>query len=204
MDPCVFRYWAYETGPGSNVTDLGIPSFFFNGDEQIKTADLTFFDQTRASYSFARNTDLLEIFLTWKDEDTITVNLPNDPISKDKGVNAGVWIVRYKDMDVQKVESGVNAGRVLRFSNIIQDTRHIAKWRGQERTIDVDVEKPKGGKERGGHVILVQEFMGSPILAAGRLADYPMPNDIKPKSVKPKVAAPPVAETPAPAVLPKP
>jgi len=73
----------------------------------------------------------------------------------------------------------MNKGRVLRFSNIIQNSKHIGKWHQQMRVLDIDVEPPQGGKDRGGYVVLIQEMMGEPILAAGKLVDYPHPNDIK-------------------------
>ncbi len=177
IDPCVFRQWTYQTGPGNKDTSLSFPTFVFNGFDQIKSGTISRFDTVLNSYHFAYKNRILEVFMQWKDKDTITVHLPRDPKTEKSSINASVWIIRYKDMEVQRVDSGINKGRVLRFSNIIQNIRHIAKWHGHTRSIDVDVPAPTGGKDRGGFVIVVQQMMGQPVLAAGKLVDYPHPND---------------------------
>ncbi len=179
MDPCVFRQWTYKVGINHQDVTLNIPSFIFNGYDQVDSSDLTLFDNKMRLYNYAYKNKVLEVFMQWKDDNTITVHLPEDPKLERRNMNASVWIIRYKDMDVQRVDEGVNKGRVLRFSNIIQDIRHIAKWHGHTRSIDVDVPKPQGGRDRGGFVIVVQEMMGDPVLAAGKLVDYPHPNDLK-------------------------
>lgn len=178
IDPCVFRQWTYQTGTSGNKdVELNFPTFVFNGFDKIRSGTISRFDTVLNSYHFAYKNRILEVFMQWKDKDTITVHLPRDPKTEESSINASVWIIRYKDMEVQRVDSGVNKGRVLRFSNIIQDIRHIAKWHGHTRSIDVDVPAPEGGKDRGGFVIVVQQMMGEPVLAAGKLVDYPHPND---------------------------
>ena len=138
--------------------------------------------------------------MRWKDEDTISIQMPNDPKGEAQKRSSGIWLIRYKDMAVEKIEDGVNKGRVLRFSNIVQDIRHIGKWHSMMRIIEFDVPKPQGGKERGGYVVVSQEMMGDPILASGKLPDYPHPNDTKKPAVKvaPKAttAVPPAATIP--------
>lgn len=182
MDPCIFRQWAYKGGRNAKDVSLNIPNFVFNGTDQVGSESLNFFDRTLDSYNYAHKNKTLEVFLKWKDDDTVTVHLPQDPKNGTEEMNASVWIIRYKDMAVEKIDTGINAGRVLRFSNIMQDIKHIAKWHGNVHTLDVDVEKPQGGKERGGYVVMVQEMMGEPVLAVGKLPDYPLPNDAKPSA----------------------
>jgi hypothetical protein len=158
------------------------------------------FLNTLTSYHFEGRNRALEVYMQWKDKDTITIGLPQHPRASAKNkISGSVWLIRYKDMEVQKIDVGQNAGRVLRFSNIIQSIRHIAKWHGTVRSLDIDVDPPKGGKDRGGYVILVQEMMGEPVQAAGKLEDYAMPNDLK-KSAEPEkapLAVPKTAEEPA-------
>lgn len=194
MDPCVFRQWTYKLGINERDITLSIPSFYFNGYDTVTSGDLTYFDNTLNLYHYAHKNKALEVFMQWKDDDTVTINLPTDPKIEKQSLNASVWLIRYKDMEVQRVDVGVNKGRVLRFSNIIQDIRHIAKWHGHMRSIDVDVPKPEGGRERGGYVVVVAEMMGEPVMAAGKLADYPTANDIKEK----KAAAAAKAAAPSP------
>lgn len=179
MDQCVFRQWTYESGRTDSDVSINIPMFKFNGEAEMGVDSMPAFLSTLNAYHFTGRNDALEVFMQWKDKDTITVGLPQHPRSPKQKISGSVWLVRYKDMEVQKIDEGQNAGRVLRFSNIIQDIKHIGKWHGDVRSIDVDVEAPKGGKDRGGYVILVQEMMGEPMLAAGKLEDYPMPNDLK-------------------------
>lgn len=198
MDPCVFRQWAYKGGRSAKDVSLNIPNFVFNGTDHLGSESLNLFDRTLDSYNYAYKNKTLEVFMKWKDDDTITVHLPQHEKFGQIDMNASVWIIRYKDMAVEKIDTGINAGRVLRFSNIIQDIRHIAKWHGATRIIDVDVAKPQGGKERGGYVVLVQEMMGDPVLAAGKLVDYPHPDDVK-KAASTKPAAKMPLVVPAPA-----
>lgn len=181
MDPCIFRQWAYRSGSGSSDVQISIPTFIFNGDELVVGQDMRYYNTVLNGYGYASRNKTLEVFMRWKDKDTITIHLPEDPKAQKVKRSASVWIVRYKDMVVERVDSGLNKGRVLRFSNVIQDIRHIGKWHQQMRSIDIDVPAPQGGYERGGYAVVVQEMMGSSILAAGKLVDYPHPNDIKKK-----------------------
>lgn len=175
MDPCIFRQWTYDAVKYGETT-LKLPYFVVGGEEKITPNSLSYFDSIMNQYKGGRAVKAANISLRWKDKDTITANLPT--ITGVKNWNsASLWIIRYKDIMIQKVDTGVNAGRVLRFSNVIQDVRHIGKWHGQARSIDIDVAPPAGGADRGGFAIIAQEMMGAPMLGAGKLADYPMPND---------------------------
>jgi hypothetical protein len=174
MDPCVFRQWTYKSGRTMSDVTLSIPLFVFNGYDEVDAADSPYFHSIFNAYHYAGKNKTMEIFLQWKDQDTITVHLPQDPNYERNKPTASVWIIRYKDIEIKRMDAGINKGRVLRFSNIVQSIKHIAKWHGQMRSIDVDVEKPKGGDERGGYVVLMQEMMGEPILGAGKLVDYPL------------------------------
>ena len=181
MDPCVFRQWAYRSSYSSRDVKIVVPTFIMNGYDVVIGDDFKYFNSMLNSYQYAGKNKTLEVFMRWKDKDTISIHLPEDPRANKAKKSASVWIVRYKDMMVERVETGLNKGRVLRFSNVIQDIKHIGKWHQQMRTIEIDVPPPQGGYERGGYVVLVQEMMGEPVLAAGKLIDYPHPNDIKKK-----------------------
>jgi hypothetical protein len=191
MDPCIFRQWAYRSSYANTETKITIPTFIFNGYDQIGGDDFNYYTQMLNSYHYSNKNKTLEVFMRWKDKDTIAVHLPEDPKAGKNKKSASVWIIRYKDMMVEKVEEGMNKGRVLRFSNIIQNIKHIGKWHSQMRTIEVDVPAPQGGRERGGYVIMVQEMMGQKVLAAGKLPDYPHPNDAKEKARAAGAKAPP-------------
>lgn len=171
MDPCAFRQWSYLTGRAMNEVTIHVPRIIVNGDEKIDTIDGELYTSTIAKYKSVYG-NVAQAMMQWKDEDTLAIHLPQD--KSGEKVNASVWLVRYKDVSVEKIDTGMNKGRVLRFSNVIQSIKHIAKWRGDMRSIDVDVAAPQGGKEHGGYVVLVAKTMGSHILVAGKIADYPV------------------------------
>lgn len=182
MDPCVFRQWTYDAVKYGETT-LKLPYFVIDGADKVTPNNLNYFDSIMNDRKQGRGVKAQAITLRWKDADTITAQLPNTTGIKNWN-SASLWIVRYKDITIQKVDTGVNAGRVLRFSNVIQDIRHVGKWHGQERSIDIDVAPPLGGADRGGFAIIAQEIMGTQMLGAGKLADYPMPNDKKPPATQ--------------------
>ncbi len=178
MDPCVFRQWAYASSNRSEDVTVNIPTFYFNGSERVDGDGLDYFNIMFNAYHYTHRNKTLEAMMRWKDKDTISVHLPQSNAKGDKP-KASVWLVRYKDMDVERMDAGMNKGRVLRFSNIIQSITHVGKWHGDIRTIDIDVAPPEGGKQHGGYVILVSEMLGDPFLAAGKLVDYPVAADLK-------------------------
>lgn len=185
MDPCVFRQWAYKSSGRQRDISINIPQFFINGELPVGIESLPIFQRSVEMFGYANRNKTLEVLVRWKDKNTLNIALPQAPESRWGQPTASVYLVRYKDMQVERIDTGVNKGKVLRFSNIIQDTKHIAKWRGNLRDFDVDVIPPTGGKDRGGYVILVQEVLGGPILAAGKVPDYALPNDAKKAAPKP-------------------
>ncbi len=190
IDPCVLRQWAYSSAKRDEAVDITIPTFIFNGRTKVGSGRMQDLPAEVENYHFQHVNDAVHVPIRWKDDNTISIQLPeNQKRLKAKRV-ASVWIIRYKDMEVEKIETGTNAGKVLRFSNIVQSVEHVGKWHGSARTIDVDVTKPQGGKERGGYAVIVQEMMGTPILAAGKLADYPTPADARAVKETPTTAPP--------------
>lgn len=178
MDPCTFRQWAFASNGSGRDKTIVIPMFYFNGRESTHGNDLNYFNGLLNNYHQEHRNNTLETLMRWKDKDTISIHLPQAENENAK-INASIWIVRYKNMAVNKMDTGINKGRVLRFSNIVQSITHIGKWRGVMRDLDIDVTAPQGGKERGGYAILISENYGSPYLAAGNLPDYPVAADIK-------------------------
>lgn len=199
MDPCVFRQWTYSAKQimsNPEEVSMKIPTFIFNGDDRLGAHDMDYFPAALNAYRYAPKNRTLEALVRWKDNDTLSIMLPEGVKRRKKQViNASVWLVRYRDMKVEKINEGVNKGRVLRFSNIISDIKHIGKWHGAVRTIEVDVPTPLGGKDRGGYVVLVGEMLGERIMVAGKVSDYPMASDLN----KPAPAPAPKAAAPKPA-----
>lgn len=176
LDPCVFRQWTYLRNASNLSSVMVTPEFVFGNGDKVDATSLSTFESKLNEMAYAHLNKAEWVQMAWKDQDTISIVLPEVQLEPFKTLNASVWIVRYKDILIEKAEEGPNAGKVLRFSNIIQDVKHISKWYGQKRIIDLNVEKPSGGKDRGGYVILVQEMLGEDVLAAGKLSD-PVPED---------------------------
>lgn len=183
MDPCVFRQWTFASLHGGEDVTMKIPTFYFNGKDPTTGADIGYLSSVLRSYHYKRVNNTLEAMMRWKDKDTISIHLP-EVQKKDRAINASVWILRYKDISVERIDSGVNKDRVLRFSNIVQSITHVAKWHGNMRVVDVDVPPPPGGKEKGGYAVIVAELLGVPYLAAGSVKDYPVAADIKAEAEK--------------------
>ncbi len=206
MDPCVFRQWTYSAKQIMNNPEevsMKVPTFIFNGDDRVGARDLDYFSAALNSYRYAPKNRTLEALVRWKDNDTLSIMLPEGVKKRKRSViNASVWLVRYRDMKVEKINDGVNKGRVLRFSNIIQDIKHIGKWHGAIRTMEIDVPPPQGGKDRGGYVVLVGEMLGERIMVAGKVNDYPMASDLNKAVPAPQPKAP--SPKPAPDVPPAP
>lgn len=182
MDPCVFRQWTYSANVANDIT-LRIPVFYFNGKESAKADGGSQFGERLNRYHYKSANKIQEALLRWKDKDTISIHLPQQ-LSKTAKINASVWLVRYKNMDVVRMDQGINAGRVLRFSNVIENITHVGKWHGNTRVVNIDVTPPKGGREKGGYVVLVGEMLGSEYLSAGKLEDYPVAADIQEEAAK--------------------
>lgn len=171
VDKCVFRQWTYLTGSRMIDSYLNTPEFVIGGSQKLSTGNLSLFESMIKEQSYIPYNQTLPVKMEWLSEYEIGITLPEKISLTARTTNAGVWIIRYKNMMIEKVESGPNAGKVLRFSNIIQDIRHIGKWYGKERMIKINVNRPTDIKDRGGYVVFVQNMLGEPILAAGRLSD---------------------------------
>lgn len=177
LEACTYRQWAYRSSGMLSGTNIRVPHFMLNGVYSVDNSKTRLFYNRLA---YVRNSNINKpglIEMDWKDEDTVSIRMPDSNRDIDKQDSFSVWLIRYQDYIIQKVDEGQTAGRVLRFSNVVRDAKHIAKWHGKERLIEVDVDKPKGGPERGGLVTIIHRINGSEIIAAGKLPDYKLPGD---------------------------
>lgn len=78
--------------------------------------------------------------------------------------SAVVQLVRYRPEETVRIEHGENAGRVVRYSNIVTDWAPIAEWDGRQPLV-LDAAAP--GSDAA--VVIVQEHGPGAILAAARL-----------------------------------
>ncbi len=173
LDPCVFRQWTYLTGNRDLSAYLNTPEFVFGNGEKVSSRNLGIFESKHEQLTLSTYNKTLSVGMAWRDADTITIGIPAvDQNTSEDEASGSIWLIRYKDIIVEKAKMGPNEGKVLRFSNVIQNIRHIGKWHGQKRVLDLTVQKPTGGDESGGYVILIQNMLGEPVIAAGKLPDY--------------------------------
>jgi len=190
LEECTYRQWAYKSSGAMSSAEIEVPHFMINGNFSINGIRMREFYGILRSAMDNWVVRPLFINMTWKDEDTLLVTLPKTDREVGNEDSFSVWLVRYQDSLIEKIDKGETAGRVLRFSNVVRDARHIAKWHGDSRTIEVDVPTPPGGKERGGYVTIIHQINGSDILAAGKVLDYVLQDE---KTEEKAEAAPPVS-----------
>jgi hypothetical protein len=171
IDACVFRQWTYLTGTRLLSSYLNTPEFVIAGNEKLSSGNLSLFEASIKEKTMGVYNKTLKVPMTWLDKNNLAIQLPYQEPDSGTTINASVWLIRYKDMMIEKVDNGPNAGKVLRFSNIIQNSQHIAKWYGNERTLKVKVNNSPNEEDRGGYVVLIQEMLGEKILAAGKISD---------------------------------
>lgn len=174
IDICMLKLWAYETDiPGQQDTSISIPLFIVNGMTIVDTMQFQSFGNILEQFRLEETNSNLQALMRWSGKGTITISLPQkldpNPISP-----ASVWLIRYKNTHVEKMDHGVNKDRVLRFSNVVQYSQHIGKWYGEPRDIVVNVPLPQGGAEAGGYAVIVKTMIAGKILTAGKLEDYPL------------------------------
>lgn len=172
LEACTYRQWSYRSSGRMDETEVSIPHFMVNGRYSLRGSDI------RSLYSILKGEKESSlpkpsfIHMKWKDKDTLLIEMPQAMDEIHKKGSSSVWLIRYQDYIIQKMTKGEVAGRVLRFTNVVQDIKHIAKWHGDKRTIEVDVPMPPGGKDRGGYVAVIHETHGAKVLAAGKVRDY--------------------------------
>ncbi|MEI4487229.1 DUF1223 domain-containing protein [Frigidibacter sp. MR17.14] len=72
-----------------------------------------------------------------------------------------VQLVRYRPQETVPIEAGENAGKVIRYSNIVTDWKPVADWAGQE---PLALDLPAAGGDAA--VVILQEPGPGPVVAA--------------------------------------
>ncbi|MBL6952516.1 MAG: DUF1223 domain-containing protein [Alphaproteobacteria bacterium] len=88
--------------------------------------------------------------------------------SRNKPIDATVWLVRYEQRRDVPIEKGENAGNKLSYFNVARDVRSLGQWHGQAMQLDLSrAELSAGGPD--GCAIIVQKGPVGPVLAAARI-----------------------------------
>lgn len=172
LEACTYRQWTYKSSGMMSSTEVSVPHFILNGRQSVQKNQIKKFFSYFMTEQGSNPHKPLPVAMKWKDQKTLYVTLPETGWKLNKRDSFSVWLIRYQDSLIKKVDDGQTAGRVLRFTNVVKGSKHIAKWHGEKRTIEVDVDTPKGGAERGGFVVMIHGINGSDVVGAGRLADF--------------------------------
>jgi hypothetical protein len=176
LEACTYRQWTYKASGMMSEAEVNVPYFIVNGRQSIDRDKIRIFNQYFNMESNGGRRPPLPVDLSWQYQETLYVTLPNTTWRLDDKDSYSVWLLRYQDSVVKKLTEGQTAGRVLRFSNVVKSSKHIAKWHGEKRTIEVPVGAPPGGNDRGGYVVMIHQLNGSDVIGAGKVMDYKMPD----------------------------
>lgn len=193
LEACTYRQWAYRSSGMFGGTNIKVPHFMINGIYSVDNSKTRLFYNRLAQAKESRHKPDL-VFMEWVDQDTLRIHMPESSREVNEDDSFSVWLIRYQDHVIKKVDEGQTAGRVLRFTNVVKNAKHIAKWHGKVRTIEVDVDKPPGGVERGGYVTIIHQINGSEIVAAGKVADYKAADEKKTDDANKEVLKGPLLE----------
>ncbi|MFP6731264.1 MAG: DUF1223 domain-containing protein, partial [Alphaproteobacteria bacterium] len=85
---------------------------------------------------------------------------------------ATVWLARYDDEHVTRIERGENGGRTLRNINVVRELRDIGSWNGSPLDIDLPLNSllAANGEGNDGCVIIVQKDGFGQVLGARRMS----------------------------------
>ncbi|MBN2905911.1 MAG: DUF1223 domain-containing protein [Rhodobacteraceae bacterium] len=96
-----------------------------------------------------------------RDGDQITITAQSDTVFDEDAV---LQIVRYMPEQVMEIKRGENAGRTLRYTNIVDAWKAVARWDGSAPlivTVEAEGQEPI--------VAIIQRAGPGPIIAAARL-----------------------------------
>jgi hypothetical protein len=81
---------------------------------------------------------------------------------------AVVWLAVYDDNHETDIGSGENAGRKLRYHNVVRELNRIALWHGDRLEIPFDM-AAAAAQGRDGCAVIVQQAGGGPVLGAAAM-----------------------------------
>jgi hypothetical protein len=175
---CTNRQWYYDTYRWDGEADLVTPQFITNGELKFRALyAYEIFKKIQITYE--KRLAPKWIKFEQLDDDTLRLHLPDDDhILFHRGESHGVWLIRYLDSDVLKIPPADENGtpKVIRYTNIVKKMRHVGRWYGEPRTVDVDLRyfDDEIRLKQGGWAAIIQYLNGARIVAAGKLPDKPV------------------------------
>jgi len=171
---CEYRQWAYKDSRMIENTRLDIPYMVLNGETELSFWELDRLDSSLNRIREFKRTQTFPIEVDWIDREMLQINIPAQAQYRDNSYN--VWLLRYRDSLIKKIEEGENAGRIVKFTNLVEEINQVTKWNGLEKDLTVKVGAPPGGNLRGGYAVLIQRLNGDRVIGAGKVVDYPVDN----------------------------
>ena len=91
------------------------------------------------------------------------------PASSEIEGPADIWLFRYDSSREVDIARGENAGRTLRYHNVVREIRHLGLWAGEAQTLPLGLSDLREGG-RDGCAVIVQGIGHGPIIGAARMA----------------------------------
>jgi hypothetical protein len=82
-----------------------------------------------------------------------------------------LWLVLYSEVEEVSIERGENAGRTIRYHNVVREMSPIGMWKGKAVSLNL----PKSdvqGRGYGGCAVLLQAGSAGPIIGAAALSGW--------------------------------
>lgn len=174
-EECTHRQWYYQTYRWDGEAELVTPQFVTNGDLKFRAIYAhEIFNKIKITYERRMAPEWIRFEKLGPDK--VRLYLPaDDHMYRDRGKSHGVWLIRYVNSDVLKIDPDDenDKPRIVRYTNIVKRMYHVGKWYGDPRTIDVDLNvfDPDIRNKPGGWVAMIQRFNGDRIVAAGKMPD---------------------------------
>lgn len=115
----------------------------------------------------AKSLDRHPVALERQADGTVAVSIPSAPVDEEVAVVVAV----YDRMHETVIKRGENAGRTLRYHNVVRQLRRIGTWRGEALRIPVPPAAVEAGD--GGCAVLLQSVQSGRILGAADMAFTP-------------------------------
>jgi len=152
------RQYAYA--PALARHNVYTPQMVIDGRHDVAGFDMSRIEAALAEAGAAAHTRF-EVGLEWLARGRLGYTLPEG-----RG-DARIRLARYARSLDQRIQRGENAGRHLRYSNVVREIAEVARWTGAALQGEIAVRTPPD--EPGGYALLVQDSRTLHMLGAAKL-----------------------------------
>jgi len=150
------------------------PQAVVDGQDQVTGSDRKALE---AAIEAAKKMTTLGLSTAWDGPDTVVLDLPSadrDTVMPALARGASIWLYGVDDLHEVTVERGENAGRKLRYTNVVHSLDRLGEWDGEAGELRVDLGRLRAAGRDKAVVAIQAPRMGRMIGAAEiRLNDAP-------------------------------